>query len=84
VNEKMDNGPIIIQAAVPAFPGESGDELGARILEFEHRVFPQAVQWLAEGRLSVDGRHVHLKDAGKPKARLDAPGLVNPPLEEGF
>lgn len=84
VTEEMDSGPIIIQAAVPAFPGEGGDALGKRILEFEHRVYPQAIQWLAEGRLSVDGRRVSLADAGRPKATVDTPGLVNPPLEEGF
>lgn len=84
VDEKMDHGPIIIQAAVPAYPGEGGDALGERILEFEHRVFPQAIQWLAENRLTIEGRHVRLADSGKPKARVDKPGLVNPPLEEGF
>jgi phosphoribosylglycinamide formyltransferase-1 len=84
VDEQMDHGPIIIQAAVPAFPGEGGDALGARILEFEHRVFPQAIQWLAQGRLRIEGRRVHLRDAGRPEVHLDKPGLVNPPLEEGF
>ncbi len=87
VDEKMDHGPIIIQAAVVAQPGEGGDTLGPRILQLEHRIFPQAIQWLAKGRLSVRGRHVHLADAGK--ATLDAPSkqgmaLVSPPLEEGF
>ncbi len=89
VDEKMDHGPIIIQAAVVAQPGEGGDELGPRILKLEHRIFPQAIQWLSEGRLNVRGRHVHLANAGKPLALLGAPGkqgvaLVNPPLEEGF
>lgn len=84
VDEKMDHGPVIIQAAVPANPGEGGDVLGKRILEFEHRIYPQAIQWLAKGRLSVQGRHVHLKDAGLPKAGVNKPGLVSPPLEEGF
>jgi phosphoribosylglycinamide formyltransferase-1 len=84
VTEEMDSGPIIIQAAVPAHPGEGGDALGARILEFEHRVYPQAIQWLAEGRLSVNGRHVSLADSDRPKAKVEKQGLVNPPLEEGF
>ncbi|MEW5772917.1 MAG: phosphoribosylglycinamide formyltransferase [Thermodesulfobacteriota bacterium] len=84
VDEKMDHGPAIIQAAVPAHPEDDGSTLGARILEYEHRIYPQALQWFAEGRLSVQGRKVALKDAGRPKARLHAPALVNPPLEEGF
>ncbi len=84
VDEIMDHGQVIIQAAVPVVPGEDGDALGARILAYEHRVYPQAIQWLAEGRVRIDGRHVFVDDAGRPKARLDTPGLVNPPLEEGF
>lgn len=84
VDEKMDHGPIIIQAAVPALPGDDGPTLGKRILECEHRIYPQAIQWFADGRLAVQGRKVLLRDAGKPKAALHAPALVNPPLEEGF
>lgn len=84
VDEKMDHGPIIIQAAVPAHPEDDGSSLGKRILECEHRIYPQAIQWFAEGRLAVQGRKVLLRDAGKPRAALHAPALVNPPLEEGF
>lgn len=84
VDEIMDHGPVIIQAAVPVVPGECGDTLGPRILEYEHRVYPQALQWLAEGRIAVRDRHVFVADADRPKAALHAPGLVNPPLEEGF
>lgn len=84
VDEIMDNGPVVIQAAVPVVPGETGDTLGPRILAYEHRIYPQALQWLAEGRISVDGRHVHIAPADKPLATLDTPGFVNPPLEEGF
>ena len=84
VTEQMDSGPIIIQAAVPALPGDDGSSLGGRILEYEHRIYPQAIQWFAEGRLSVAGRKVALRDAGRPPAALHAPALVNPPLEEGF
>ncbi len=86
VDEKMDNGPIVIQAAVPARPGDDGASLGARILAFEHRIYPQAVAWLAAGRLSIDGRKTRLAPAGLPLADLAEAGpcLVNPPLESGF
>jgi phosphoribosylglycinamide formyltransferase-1 len=84
VDEKMDHGPVIIQAAVPAFPGEGGDALGGRILALEHRIYPQAIQWLAEGRLRVEGRHVSLRDAGKPAAPAPENALVSPALEQGF
>lgn len=91
VDEQMDHGPVIIQAAVPALCGETGDELGPRILKLEHRVFPQALQWLAEGRLVIEGRHVRLRPNGRKVAEQpladvepDTRALVWPPLEEGF
>lgn len=86
VDEMADHGPIIIQAAVHAYPGEGGKALGERILELEHRVYPQAIQWLASGRLTVEGRYVSLARAALPKANIwaNSPCLVNPPLEDGF
>lgn len=86
VDEKMDHGPVIVQAAVPAVPGEDGASLGARILELEHRIYPQALQWLARGRLRLEGRHVHVSGAGDPATAAPVTGayLVNPPLEMGF
>ncbi|MBN2139653.1 MAG: phosphoribosylglycinamide formyltransferase [Desulfovibrionaceae bacterium] len=86
VDEQMDHGPIIIQAAVPAYPGEGGAKLGERILRLEHRIYPQAVGWLAQGRLGLDGRQVRLAPSGAARAVLDQdpPCLVNPPLEQGF
>lgn len=86
VDEEVDHGPIIIQAAVPALPGEEADALGDRILALEHRIFPQAVQWLAEDRLEVQGRQVVVRPGERLLAtRNDLPPcLVFPPLEEGF
>lgn len=86
VDEKMDHGPIVIQAAVPAHAGDDGKALGGRILALEHRIFPQAVHWLCTGRLRIDGRHVHLAPADVPAADMagSGPCLVNPPLEQGF
>lgn len=85
VDELMDHGPVIIQAAVPAEPGEGGEALGARILKLEHRVYPQAVQWLAQGRLSIEDRFVRL-EGSRPPADMSGAGpcLVSPPLEQGF
>ncbi|WP_031386066.1 phosphoribosylglycinamide formyltransferase [Desulfonatronum thiodismutans] len=86
VDEEVDHGPIIIQAAVPALPGEEAEALGGRILALEHRIFPQALQWLAEGRLDVQNRQVVVRPGERPLAtRNDLPPcLVFPPLEEGF
>ena len=67
VDEIMDHGPVIIQAAVPALISETGGEgdeaLAARILRLEHCIYPQAVSWLAQGRLTILGRHVHVQGA---------------------
>ncbi len=86
VDEEADHGPIIIQATVPALPGEGAEELGGRILALEHRIFPQALQWLAEGRLDVQNRHVVVRPGERPLATRNGlpPCLVFPPLEEGF
>ena len=58
VNEEMDAGPIVLQAAVPVADDDSEETLAARVLEQEHRVFPEAVRLLAQDRLRVCGRRV--------------------------
>ena len=64
VTEGVDEGPIILQAAVPVLDSDTPEVLAARILEQEHKIYPRAVQLFAEGRLKVDGRRV-LIDGGK-------------------
>src|SRR3989344_345340 len=57
VTHEVDGGPVIVQATVPVRPDDSPDTLAARVLAEEHRIFPQAIRWFLEGRLSVrDGR----------------------------
>nr|VFJ77807.1 MAG: formyltetrahydrofolate-dependent phosphoribosylglycinamide formyltransferase [Candidatus Kentron sp. FW] len=57
VTEEVDGGPIIIQARVPVLPDDTPEILAARVLEQEHRIFPQAIRWFMEGKLQVrDGR----------------------------
>jgi phosphoribosylglycinamide formyltransferase-1 len=65
VTEGVDEGPIILQAAVPILDNDTPEALAARILEQEHNIYPRAIQLFAEGRLKVDGRRV-LVDGGKP------------------
>lgn len=65
VTEGVDEGPIILQAAVPILDNDTSETLAARILVQEHKIFPRAVQLFAEGRLCVDGRRV-LIDGAKP------------------
>ena len=57
VTPELDGGPLIIQARVPVKAGDDADTLAARVLEQEHRIYPQAIKWFAEGRLELkDGR----------------------------
>lgn len=65
VTEGVDEGPIILQAAVPILDGDTPETLAARILIQEHKIYPRAVQLFAEGRLRVEGRQV-LIEGGKP------------------
>lgn len=63
VTEGVDEGPIIIQAAVPILDEDTPETLAARILVQEHKIYPRAVQLFAEDRLQVDGRRVFINDA---------------------
>ena len=57
VTPALDHGPVVVQAAVPVLDGDDEATLAARVLAQEHRVYPLAVRWFAEGRLRlVDGR----------------------------
>jgi phosphoribosylglycinamide formyltransferase-1 len=58
VDEGMDSGPIVLQAAVPVEPGDTEETLAARILVQEHRIYPEAIRLFAEGRLRIEGRRV--------------------------
>ena len=53
VTPSLDKGPIIAQAAVPVLPGDTEETLRARVLEQEHKIYPQAIRWFAEDRLTV-------------------------------
>lgn len=89
VDELTDNGPVVIQAAVPVGAADSLPDLMPRIHAMEHRIYPQAIQWLAQGRLKTSGRKVTLLPKPGSPLRLashgeDAggPWLVSPALED--
>jgi phosphoribosylglycinamide formyltransferase-1 len=63
VDEKVDHGPIIAQAAVPVLEGDDEQALSERILIEEHRLLPKILQLYADGKLKVDGRKVHIEGA---------------------
>ena len=62
VTAQLDHGPIVIQAAVPVRADDTPATLAARVLQQEHRIYPQAVRWFAEGRLEIKHGRVNLKD----------------------
>ena len=63
VDEGMDTGPIILQEAVPILDNDTPETLHARIQQVEHKLYPQALQLLAEGRLRIEGRRVFIIDS---------------------
>jgi phosphoribosylglycinamide formyltransferase-1 len=63
VDEGMDSGPIIAQAAVPVLPDDTEESLQARIQREEHRLYPRVVNAIALGKVQVAGRLVRLKEA---------------------
>jgi phosphoribosylglycinamide formyltransferase-1 len=60
VDEAYDHGPIILQAIVPVEDDDTPDTLAARVLEQEHRIYPEALRLLAEGQLIIEGRRVRI------------------------
>ncbi len=75
VTPTLDHGPIIIQAAVPVLYGDDEATLAARVLLQEHRIYPQAVRWFAEGRLRLEPGRVRLAGELADAAVLVAPAL---------
>jgi phosphoribosylglycinamide formyltransferase-1 len=55
VTEKLDGGPLVLQARVAVKPDDNAATLAARVLEREHQIYPQVIRWLAEGRLCLQG-----------------------------
>ncbi len=76
VTEELDGGPVILQAKVPVFDGDSSDDLAARVHEQEHRVYPLVVKWLCQKRLSmkIEGENEY---AILDKCTLPASGYAN-------
>jgi len=60
VTAEVDGGPLIVQGRVPILPGDAPDTLAARVLAQEHRIYPLAIRWFAEGRLYLKDDHAVL------------------------
>ncbi|MFZ3136408.1 MAG: phosphoribosylglycinamide formyltransferase [Thermodesulfovibrionales bacterium] len=76
VDEGMDTGPIVMQAAVPVYHDDTEDTLSERILKLEHKIYPEVIRLFSEGRLEVRGRVVKIKDSVPSES-----SLINPPIE---
>jgi phosphoribosylglycinamide formyltransferase-1 len=75
VTAALDAGPIVAQGAVPVLAGDTEESLAARVLEVEHRIYPQAVRWFVEGRIEFDGDgRVQVRGAAAGTEQLIAPG----------
>jgi phosphoribosylglycinamide formyltransferase-1 len=66
VRAEVDDGPILVQAAVPVQPEDSEDTLAARVLEAEHRCYPMALELVASGRVRLIGERVEIDGAVAP------------------
>lgn len=76
VDEEMDRGPIVMQAAVPVYGDDTEARLRARILRQEHRIYPAAIKLFAEGRVRIADRTVRLRDETFSKqAALQSPDV---------
>jgi phosphoribosylglycinamide formyltransferase-1 len=74
VRAAMDEGPIIVQAAVPVLPGDDEAKLAARVLAAEHRCYPLALMLAAEKRLRIEHERCFIDGAPAQEAVL-----INPP-----
>ena len=60
VTAELDHGPIVEQAVVPVLPGDTEHSLAERVLVQEHLIYPRAVRWFVEGRLTIENGLVHV------------------------
>jgi len=57
VTENLEGGPVVLQARVPVYDGDDEQMLAARVLAWEHRIYPQVIQWMIDGHLHFDPAH---------------------------
>lgn len=79
VRPEMDTGPIVAQAAVPVLPDDTPESLGARVLDAEHRLYPNALRLVASGEVRVEDEHVVRTTQITPQ-----PPLFSPPFDEAL
>ena len=75
VRPELDEGPIVMQAAVPVLPDDTAESLAARVLAQEHRIYPAALRLVADGAVTVDGERIVWHTV-----RPNDGWLIDPPL----
>ena len=75
VTPQLDHGPIIVQAAIPVLPQDTEETLAARVLQQEHRIFPEAVRWFMEDRIQLIANRVEIADSCIDETTLFSPGI---------
>jgi len=75
VTPALDHGPVIIQAAVPVLDSDDEASLAARVLRQEHLIYPQAVRWFAEDKLTLENGRVRLAGEQAADSVLISPGI---------
>ncbi len=69
--------PLLFRRLCRCIPDDTAETLAARILKEEHKIYPQAIRYFAEGRIIKNGRHVEIKNIRNP----DHAAIHNPPLD---
>lgn len=80
VTADIDGGPLLLQTRVPVHAGDSADSLAARVLEQEHRLYPVAIRWFAEGRLTLDENGQALLDGAILTEPRQLPATAGEPV----
>ncbi|MGB5281070.1 MAG: phosphoribosylglycinamide formyltransferase [Arenicellales bacterium] len=70
VTPEVDGGPVIIQAHVPVLGTDSSNSLSGRVLKQEHLIYPRAIHWFAQGRLTIENGRVFLDGRISPKQQV--------------
>ena len=81
VSAGVDEGPILAQAAVPVLPDDTETALAARVLAEEHRLYPAALAWLAEGRVRLEGRRALVAEGPVSPLPMGAPLSTQRPAD---
>jgi len=74
VTPSLDSGPIVVQGTVPVLPDDTEESLSQRVLQTEHRIYPQAIRWFLEDRIEfLPGDVVRVRGSGVSSDYLVSP-----------